>query len=347
MRLHVKKHILLNLFLIISHNMDGSLITIKSQKVNEYLHHVDLKAYGAPRILSVYIAEFDDATLLFDSGSSLDTKKLVKYLKKKEIELSTIKYIMTSHGHFDHNGGLWQLNEILKKDNRDFKILTTEKTKELLNNFEYHLNRAKRTYGNFVGIMKTIEENAFKIITPSEDPHHLEILDTFHVNDSEVNLAILSTPGHTPDHQCPLLIKNGKVEFMFFGEAVGTIYHSSKLVTMPTSMPVLYNHSSYMASLQKIKQLIPERGGFSHFGLVNGRENVKKIIDENEFFTEEFRTKIIQYYNEKPETRYVVEKITPLLMSRTDLTTEHNPTFNGIILGIVYGMMMDLGYRKD
>jgi len=37
----------------------------------------------------------------------------------------------------------------------------------------------------------------------------------------------------------------------------------------------------------------------------------------------------------------------PMLITRTDLAIEDNPVFNGIALGIVYGMMMDLGYRKE
>jgi hypothetical protein len=36
-----------------------------------------------------------------------------------------------------------------------------------------------------------------------------------------------------------------------------------------------------------------------------------------------------------------------MLIKRTDLSFEENSIFNGIALGIVYGMMMDLGYRKE
>ncbi|MHA1804666.1 MAG: MBL fold metallo-hydrolase [Promethearchaeota archaeon] len=319
-----------------------------SGKVNDYLHHVDLRAYGSRRILSVYIAEFEEGTLIFDTGSSLDTKKLMRYLKKSEIELSSVKYIIPSHGHFDHNGGTWQFIELIKNYSPEIKILASNAMMGLLNDFQYHLDRARRTYGNFVGEMKPIPPEYFKIITPFENPERLEILEKFHVNGIELGLAILSTPGHTHDHQCPLFIKeNGEVEFMFFGEAVGTLYHSTKLLTMPTSMPVLYNHKKYMNSLRKIKQFKPIMGGFGHFGLIKGRDSVKEIIEENEAFTELFRKKVMEYYQEKPETRYVVEKITPLLMERSDIARDNDSTFKGIILGLVYGMLMDLGYRKE
>jgi hypothetical protein len=58
-----------------------------------------------------------------------------------------------------------------------------------------------------------------------------------------------------------------------------------------------------------------------------------------------FREKIIEFYKEKPETKYVLEKMKPIITPRTDLSIDNNPVLNGITLGIVYGMMVSLGYR--
>ena len=112
-------------------------------------------------------------------------------------------------------------------------------------------------------------------------------------------------------------------------------------------MPTYYNHEEYMATLRNLKDILPSKAGFGHFGVINGRENVRKMLLEHETFMKEFREAIIKYYSEKPETRYVLEQILPMLITRTDLSFEENSIFNGIALGIVYGMMMDLGYRKE
>jgi len=333
--------------------MAQDIITLKSGKIQgmDYLHHVDLRAYGAPRMLSIYIAVFDECSIILDSGSSNDTNKVLRYLKKNDIPLSSIKYIITSHHHFDHNGGCWNLYGELKKHDPEIKILTNQKTKELLNDYEYHLSRAKRTYGDLVGIMKPIEDSAFKIIEPtsifSGNPNDFNIIEKFTTNGHEVKLAILKSPGHTHDHQSTVFIRNGTVDFIFLGESAGTIYHSTKLITMPTSMPVFYNHDAYMSTIENYKKLFPLKAGFSHFGVVNGKENVRKLLLEHEAFMKEFRSNIIEFYKQKPETKYVVDHILPLLTSRSDMTTENHPIFQGIALGIVYGMMMDLGYRKD
>jgi len=225
--------------------MVQDLITIETGKINEYLYHIDVKAYGTPRMLSIFVGQFDNGSVLIDCGSSLDTKKLIRLLKKLKIDLSSFKYLTTTHHHFDHNGGLWQFYETLKDYNPEVKILTNQKTKELLNNYEEHLARGKRTYGNLIGSMNPIEENAFQIIEPSSnfnsEANELDFIDSFTINGSEVKLGILKTPGHTPDHQCPIFVKDNSIDFIQLGESVGTIYHASELITMPTSMPTYDN----------------------------------------------------------------------------------------------------------
>ncbi len=327
-------------------------ILTSSGKINKYIRLVDLKEFGFPQILSVFIAEFDESCVIMDSGSSLDVVKLINYLKEVNIPLENVKYLITTHHHFDHNGGMWKLYEEIKKYNPEVKILTNKTTKELLNDYEFHLARGKRTYGNFVGTMKPIEDNAFEIIQPSniftDTLSSLDYLKTFKIGEKEVKLAIFHTPGHTPDHQSIAFISDNEIEFIFYGEAVGTLYHSSKLVTTPTSMPIFFNYEDYMDSLYNLKKLkTPLICGFGHFGVVNRKKNVNYILQEHLKFMKTFRAKVIQYYKEKQETKYVLEKIKPLFNGRFDISFGNmDQILNDIILGLVYGMMMALGFRS-
>jgi len=332
--------------------MKREVITIESGKINNYLHHVDLRQFGAKRILSSFICEFDDNILFLDCGTSLTTKNLLRYTKKKDIiDLSKVKYLIPSHHHFDHAGGMWLLYEKVKEFNPDVKILTNDTTKELLNNYSDHLARAKRTFGNAIGEMKKIEESAFEIISPiedfSSDLNSYEILDKFQSNGSEIKMAIIKTPGHTPDHQCPLFIKDNKIDFIFLGEAAGTLFHSTQFRSTPTSMPVFFNYNDYMKTLKTLQQLNPLRAGFCHFGVINKEENILEFMLDNEKLMIEFRSNIIKYYQENPTTKYVVEKILPMFMNRTDFIGNEHPVLRNIVLAVTYGMMMDLGYRKE
>ncbi|MHA1670027.1 MAG: MBL fold metallo-hydrolase, partial [Promethearchaeota archaeon] len=93
--------------------MVQNLITIETGKINKYLYHIDVKSYGTPRMLSIFVGQFDNCSVLIDCGSSLDTKNLIRLLKKLKIDLASFKYLITTHHHFDHVGGLWQVYEIL------------------------------------------------------------------------------------------------------------------------------------------------------------------------------------------------------------------------------------------
>ena len=326
-------------------------IIFKSGKINEYLHLIDLRWFGMRRVLTCFLCEFDDGVIVLDCGSSIEVKRVWRYAKRNNIPLSSVKYLIPSQHHFDHAGGMWMLYEKVRKHNPEVKILTNQKTKELFNDFEHHLGRAKRTYKEFVGTMEPIEDDAFRIIEPSSnfspDPNSLDFIETFHKDGKEIKLAILKTPGHTPDHSVIALVKDNEIDFLHSGEAIGTLYHTKKLVSMPTSMPVYFNYKDFMSSLDNLMKLkTPLKIGMGHSGVINGKNNVRFFMLEHKDFLKDFRSKVKQYYHEKPETEYVLKKLTPDLEARTDtLGGNDKMIFSDIILGVIYGMMVDLGYR--
>ena len=110
---------------------------------------------------------------------------------------------------------------------------------------------------------------------------------------------------------------------------------------MPTSMPIYFNYHNFIESLENLQKLkTPLMVGYTHFGVVNGSENVKYMMEEHKEFLKDFRSKVIQYYEEKPETTYVFHKLVPYFQERIDVP---GAALNDIVLGVVYGMMLDLG----
>lgn len=322
--------------------MTEEIIIAKPKKINDYLHFFDLGRNG---MLSGFIAEFDGCSLCMDVGSSLQFKNVLRYAKGNNISLSSFKYFIPSHHHYDHNGGLWKIIEIIKEHNSEVKILTNKLTKDFLNNYKDHFNRARKAYGPMVGEMREIDHNNFQIINRSEDPEDLKIIDIFSVNGSEVELAILKTPGHVPDHECSVFIKDGEVDFIFLGEAAGFLQHTSKLVTLPVSAPPLYSFNDDMETIKKLKKLKANNVGFAHYGVVVGKDNVEEILTDHEIFMKEFRARIIEYHEEKDDTKYICEKIAPFLLPRSSIFKKISDGVIYTALQGVYGVMIDLGYR--
>lgn len=316
---------------------------------------IDLHQYGLDRITSIYIAEFDDSIVIFDCGTSLDVKRLLRYFKKNNLNLGSVKYIVASHYHFDHMGGSWKLFNEIEKFNPKVKIISCQLTQYRYNNYKNEPSyvHSQKTFNGLMGEIRNIKENAFKIIEPVEEYEKVDdpacVVDSFTLKDKKVKLMALKTPGHTSDHISPLVFKDGRTDFIYGGEALGLINQSTQLLTGPSSGAPDFNYKAHMNSLEKLKKLNLLSIGFSHFGIVMGTNNVQKIIYDHEALMKEFRKKIIDYYQEKPETRYVFEKVFEFLKPRMESRNGYtdNPIVVKLILSTVYGMMMDLGYRKE
>jgi len=142
-----------------------------------------------------------------------------------------------------------------------------------------------------------------------------------------------------------VFLKDGEVDFIFLGEAAGFLQHDTKLLTLPVSAPPLYNFNDDMETIKKLKKLKAYKVGFAHFGVVVGKNNVAEILTDHEIFMKEFRARIIEYYEEKDDTRYICEKIAPFLQARSNVFKNLSDVAQYVALQGVYGVMIDLGYR--
>lgn len=311
-----------------------------SGAINENIFHVDLNQYNLPHLCSAFILKTNNSIIMLDTGTSNDIPTLFNFFKEHGMSLRQVSYLVPSHYHFDHFGGGWKLWEEIHEKNHHIKILTTEMTKEYLQNPETHMNRAKRTYGNSIGEMKAIPDKAFEIITPNQEISIPGLTEN-------QTFKLESTPGHTPDHVTPTLNNNDKAVFMNTGEAAGTLMHSSKLITLGTSMPPEFNFKSYMSSIKKLIKKQPACIGLGHFGAVIGDQFVMTLLKENQEFTNFFRRFVKEKYLEKKETKYIVEEFIKLeLPKRVDSIYHGSGLLTNVIVALVYGQLIDLGLRK-
>lgn len=324
----------------------------ESGKVNNYLHLVDIHQFKKERVFSVFIAEFNDYSLILDCGTSFDINRLLRYMKKNEISLKSVKYIIPSHHHFDHSGGLWKLYNKIREANSEIKILCNSLFSEKINNFEIdsHFIYSRKSFGGLMGELRKIEPVAFKIIKEEDyfNDENQNAIESFKLNNHEVKLCILKTPGHSPDHICPMFIINDQLDFIYFGDALGIRNNIYKLVTAPTVSAPNFTFNDYMNSVDELRELNPLSAGFSHAGYIFGVNHIKNLMDEHKTMMIQFRKMVIKYYKENQETKYVFEKIWPWLKTKTDVGKDYtdNAMIRKLCLSMVYGMMVDLGYRK-
>jgi glyoxylase-like metal-dependent hydrolase (beta-lactamase superfamily II) len=271
-----------------------------------------------------------------DIGTSDDVKSVLEFLKANGLPLKKVEYLVPSHHHFDHFGGGWRLWSKIKKFNPQVKILTTEETKEYLQDSQEHLSRAKRTFGEGIGQMEPLPEEAYEIKETNE---------SISIPGLEKQFRLIPTPGHTSDHVCPAVVNNGHTEFIYLSECAGGLIHSQKLLTVPSSMPPDFDFSTYIQSLRNVLSLNPLNVGYAHAGAVRGQEAVRQVLEEHLQFSFFFRDFVKKKFIEKGRTKYVVEQFLDQEMKKRSEAHSHELYVNYVV-AVVYGQLVDLGLKK-
>ena len=141
------------------------------------------------------------------------------------------------------------------------------------------------------------------------------------------------------------LPSEGEAIFCHVAEAAGIHYHLSKFVTIPTSMPPGFQFDPFMASLEKLIKIQPQTISFCHFGAITGAQDSMAALQDQKEFLPFYRAKIKELFEKYGTTREVVEGIVPILLERS-IFTQGSSEIKKFILALVYGMLVDLGFKE-
>lgn len=308
-------------------------------QIIKHIYHVDTIQFNRKGQTSVFIYWDGKTCLLMDAGTSNDVETLFKNLNQIGIPYDKIVGIVVTHYHFDHAGGAPVLWQKLSKSNPNFKIFLSKDTYHKLQNAESHLIGAKTTYGDRVGEIPRLQQNAYTIME-QDLPLPIKLSDGY-------QMKLIATPGHTHDHCAPTLFKDDIPIFCFSGESCGALCRESKPVPMPTSMPPSFNFKKYMESCRKISLLSPEALGFCHFGAIIGKKEIAHYLAQHQNEMIQFREIVNRAYKEQPSTQYVVRQVLEFFEKQKTLSRyDSEPNSRNVIFAVTFGMMVDLGYRN-
>ena len=313
-------------------------IIYEETKITEYVSLIDLMQFSQKHIAGGFLVSDGKKSYLLDIGTSDNVRQVLKSMKKRGCDPSGLIGIFPTHYHFDHAGGCAKLHKKMQEYNPNFKIMTTNLTKNKLQNAQAHLEGAKTTFNEWIGTMDYIEDDAFQIV---------ELDKKIPLEIEGVEIELISTPGHCPDHVSIAVYEHGQLAFIFCGEAGGTLFHSKEITSLPTSMPPNYNHELYMKSLDKLIQKDPPAIGFCHFGALKGIDDVRKYWKIHIEFMKFFRETVKKTFEETQSTRSVVERMIPEFTRRTNtiVSSAHQILIN-LVVALCYGMLVDLKFKE-
>lgn len=170
--------------------------------------------------------------MLIDAGNNEDGPKLVNYFNEQDIK--EFDYVVGTHAHEDHIGGM---DDIIK----NFKI----------DNF--YMPDAITTTKTFEDVLDALEETNVIFQTP-------KVNQTFNLQDTTITtLSVTADEKNLNDTSIVLKVKHGTNTFLFMGDASTKI--EKNLLNKDIKSDVLkvgHHGSRYSTSLEFLKKVSPE-----------------------------------------------------------------------------------------
>ena len=198
----------------------------------EPFHLIDNIYYVGTDGIAVYIIKTSQGVILMDSALPQSTGMIKDNIAKLGFKLGDIKYILNSHAHFDHTGGLAEI-----KNETGAQLIAGERDKPLLEG----------------GYYPGDEENKDLSFPPVKVDRTVKEGDKVTLGDT--TLTAHSTPGHTPGcTSWEMTVKDGGQDrdVLFF--CSGTVA-LNKLVGRPTYPGII---DDYRSTFAKVKAMKPD-----------------------------------------------------------------------------------------
>lgn len=180
----------------------------------------------------------------------------------KHLGLQELAYIIPTHIHVDHAGGVGALALLFPTA----KVLAHPRGAKHLANPARLVANTKRIYGDDVetrsGPMPPVPESRIMIV---EDGVAVVLAGR--------ELQVIHAPGHSPDH---FGILDKRLNGLFCGEALGLPPH-----LLPSVAPYAFDEEAYLQTIEKLRKLRPSTILYSHGRVETAPENAFSRATEN------------------------------------------------------------------
>ena len=219
---------------------------------------------GFEGMLGTYVIEADKIALI-DVGPTSSLGNLFSGLAELKIKPEDVDYILSSHIHLDHSGGV---GGAMKRMPKATGIVHAKG--------QYHLvNPAKLWQGSLQVLGKLTQD--YGEPEPVDENRLVAAYEGMVIDLGSLKLEVLLTPGHASHHMSFLDRQTGK---LFVGEAAGV--HFPSLMGSRPATPNPFDLRQAFASLNKLISANPSDIYFTHFGkspeAVNSLKQFKKQL---------------------------------------------------------------------
>ncbi|MFW9867965.1 MAG: MBL fold metallo-hydrolase [Candidatus Thorarchaeota archaeon] len=206
--------------------------------------------------INTWVYKNDKLCFLVDPGPAVTINLLKKSLDQLKIKRNDLNYILLTHPHIDHAGGVGKLLTSFPQA----KIICHPRGIK-------HLIDPKKLWEGSLKVLGRAAEYYGRIKPVSED--RIEYKENIEGN----LIRAIETLGHSPHHQSyPFK------HILFVGEACGHNYPTEKEIHIRPATPPIFDYDLYTSSIQKLidLKLSDFKICFPHWGI---RKNAALIIN--------------------------------------------------------------------
>jgi glyoxylase-like metal-dependent hydrolase (beta-lactamase superfamily II) len=215
-------------------------------KVTDEIHQVGGGRLTGPEDGAVYLVHFGEEAALVDAGCGGAAKRLFRNIEACSVEPESIRYLLVTHCHFDHTGGIEGV-----RTTTGCRVVAHELDAVFLEEGDSEVTGA----GWYGSRMK---------------PTPVDV--KLHGARNEIDLGgrkveAIHTPGHSPG-SLVYLVESGGLKVLFGQDVHGPIHESLRS-----------NRSDYIQSLKLLLSLEADVLCEGHYGIFRGREEVADFIE--------------------------------------------------------------------
>ncbi|MFW9872503.1 MAG: MBL fold metallo-hydrolase, partial [Candidatus Thorarchaeota archaeon] len=232
-------------------SFEVKLLNMEIKTIDSNLKYINLDNY-----INTWVYDCDNLCFLVDPGPSVLINTLRKGLEHLKIKSNDLDYILLTHPHIDHAGGVGKLLNFFPRA----KIVCHPK------GIKHLINPKKLWEGSLKALGKAAEFYGKIEPVPEDCIMYQEKIENGLIK-------VIETLGHSPHHQSYLF-----KEIIFVGEACGHHYPSDEVIYIRPATPPIFEYDLYLSSLQILKNL--DLNGykicFPHWGI---RDNAAMMIN--------------------------------------------------------------------
>ena len=254
---------------------------------------------GFTASLGTYVIR-DRGIALIDPGPSASVNNLLSGLEALHIRPESVNYIVCTHIHLDHSGGLGSILKLLPSA----RAIVHEKAVP-------HLIDPARLWA---GSRQVLGQLALDYGQPEPVPaERLTVAREGGLIDlGNFKLEVVLTPGHAPHH---LSLLDKSLGILFVGEAAGAYFQDIQLILPSTPPP--FDLASAISSLDKLMAWQPREICYAHFGsaadaVVRMKQYQKMLIEYGRLILRQADKDRVFVFNEILRTTSLQETLSHL-----------------------------------